>query len=134
MAEAPVPGAAAPGRVRRRISEDERRTQIIRATIATVAEHGYDGVSLARIVDQAQVSKGLISHYFADRDAAIDVLARPSATPHRSCPGPGPGWVRAGSLGAEGAAGVSTPTRRNTSPVANGEQGRPGRAATVVSR
>lgn len=62
-----------PARPRRRLGEDERRDQIVRATIAVVAARGYDGTSMARIAEQAEVSKGLISHYFADKD---DLLAR----------------------------------------------------------
>jgi AcrR family transcriptional regulator len=61
------------GRVRQRLGEDERREQIIGATVAAVAEHGYDGASLARIAEHAQISKGLISHYFTDKD---DLMAQ----------------------------------------------------------
>lgn len=71
---APVGSAEpTPARIRQRLDEDERREQIIRATVAAVAEHGYEGVSLARIADHARVSKGLISHYFADKD---DLMAQ----------------------------------------------------------
>jgi AcrR family transcriptional regulator len=62
-----------PGRRRRRLHEDERRDQIVRATVAAVAELGYEGASLARIADRAGVSKGLVSHHFADKD---DLMAQ----------------------------------------------------------
>jgi AcrR family transcriptional regulator len=52
---------------RQRLGEDERRAQILRATIAVVARTGYDGASASRIAEQAGVSKGLIWHYFADK-------------------------------------------------------------------
>lgn len=61
-----------PARVRRRLGERERREQIIRATVAAVAEHGYDGVSMGRIAERAGISKGLISHYFADKDDLME--------------------------------------------------------------
>jgi len=56
-----------PAKPRQRLGEDQRREQIIRATIAVVADHGYDNASLARIAGRAGISKGLISHYFADK-------------------------------------------------------------------
>jgi len=63
-------------RRRRRLSEDVRRAQIIDATVAVVAELGYEGASLARIAERAEVSKGLVSHYFADRDRLMETVAR----------------------------------------------------------
>lgn len=49
------------------MSEQERRTQILRATFLVVARHGFEGASANRIAEQAGVSKGLIWHYFADK-------------------------------------------------------------------
>jgi AcrR family transcriptional regulator len=72
VANSDAPGLTA-GRVRRRLGEEERRNQILAATVRAVAEHGYDGVSMARIAEHAGVSKGLISHYFADKN---DLMAR----------------------------------------------------------
>lgn len=60
------------GRPRQRLGEEQRRTQITSATIAVVAEHGYEGTSLARIAAHAGISKGLISHYFADKDELLE--------------------------------------------------------------
>jgi AcrR family transcriptional regulator len=71
----------APGRVRRRLGEDERRDQILAATVEAVAEHGYDGASMARIAEHAGISKGLISHYFADKN---DLMAQTAAATVRS--------------------------------------------------
>nr|WP_246326009.1 TetR/AcrR family transcriptional regulator [Actinomycetospora corticicola] len=50
------------------MSEEERRRQILAATVSTVAAHGYDNASLARIAEQAGVSKGLVSHYFGTKE------------------------------------------------------------------
>ncbi|WP_165978089.1 TetR/AcrR family transcriptional regulator [Actinomadura darangshiensis] len=63
-------------RPRRRLSEDVRRRQIINATVAVVAELGYEGASLARIAERAEVSKGLVSHYFTDKDRLMETVAR----------------------------------------------------------
>lgn len=54
-------------RPRQRLSEEERRAQILRATFLVVARHGFEGASANRIAEQAGVSKGLIWHYFADK-------------------------------------------------------------------
>ena len=53
---------------RRRLSEEERRAQILQATILVVSRHGFEGASASLVAEQAGVSKGLIWHYFADKD------------------------------------------------------------------
>lgn len=61
--------SASPSRTgRRRLSEHERRAQILRATIEVVARHGFDAASASLIAERAGVSKGLIWHYFADKN------------------------------------------------------------------
>lgn len=60
---APGPPRAA----RRRLSEEERRAQILRAVIQVVARHGFEAASAGLIAEQAEVSKGLIWHYFTDK-------------------------------------------------------------------
>ncbi|WP_433798446.1 TetR/AcrR family transcriptional regulator [Actinomycetospora sp. CA-084318] len=68
---------ADPAPVRRqRLSEDERRSQILAATIAVVAGQGYEQASLARIAEQAGVSKGLVSHYFGSKEDLMALAAR----------------------------------------------------------
>lgn len=59
--------AGPPRAARRRLSEEERRAQILRATIQVVARHGFEAASASLIAEQAGVSKGLIWHYFADK-------------------------------------------------------------------
>ena len=66
--------APAEGR-RRRLGEDERRRQIIRGCVEVLASDGYRNASLARIAQAAGVSKGLISHYFADRETLMEHTA-----------------------------------------------------------
>ncbi|NEA40331.1 TetR/AcrR family transcriptional regulator [Streptomyces sp. SID11385] len=63
-------------RTRQRLGEEVRRAQIIRATITVVAELGYERASLARIAERAEVSKGLVSHYFTDKDRLMETVAR----------------------------------------------------------
>lgn len=53
---------------RRRRSPDERRQEIILAATSVVAELGYRNATLTEITQRAGVSKGLLWHYFRDRD------------------------------------------------------------------
>jgi len=58
---------------RQRLSADERRRQIIEATVRVLARDGYQRASVNAIVAEAGVSKGLVWHYFTDRE---DLMAR----------------------------------------------------------
>jgi AcrR family transcriptional regulator len=59
--------AGPPRAARQRLSEDQRRAQILRAAIQVVARHGFEAASASLIAAQAGVSKGLIWHYFTDK-------------------------------------------------------------------
>ena len=61
------------------------QARFIAATLACLAEHGHHGTTVRRIAKQAGVAPGLLTHYFAGKDALIaqayaqladDVLAR----------------------------------------------------------
>ena len=51
--------------------EQARRRQIIEATIASVAEEGYAGASLARVAERAKTSKGVVLYHFGGKDELI---------------------------------------------------------------
>lgn len=53
-----------------------RRQQIIAAAIATVTAVGYGQASLARIAEQAQISKSVISYHFANKDELLEQVVR----------------------------------------------------------
>lgn len=53
---------------RRRRSPEERRPQIIRAAAEAVAQLGYANATLTEIAQRSGASKGLLWHYFTDRD------------------------------------------------------------------
>ncbi|MDE1924381.1 MAG: transcriptional regulator BetI, partial [Gammaproteobacteria bacterium] len=57
-----------------------RRRQLIEVTIDSLAEVGFTGTTLAQIAARAEVSAGLVAHYFGDKDgllvAAFRSLAR----------------------------------------------------------
>jgi betaine-aldehyde dehydrogenase len=60
--------------------EESRRRQLIEVTIDSLAEVGYVGSTLAQIASRADVSPGLVAHYFRDKDgllaASFRTLAR----------------------------------------------------------
>jgi AcrR family transcriptional regulator len=45
-----------------------RRRQVAEAVERLVAEHGFDGVTVAKVAAEAGVSVGLVQHYFASKD------------------------------------------------------------------
>jgi AcrR family transcriptional regulator len=46
------------------------------AAVAELAERGYAGLSLTRVAERAGVSKGLVWHYFADKDDLMESTAK----------------------------------------------------------
>jgi betaine-aldehyde dehydrogenase len=56
--------------------EDYRRSQLIEVTIDSLAEVGYVGSTLAQIASRADVSPGLVAHYFDDKDGLLEAAFR----------------------------------------------------------
>ena len=57
------------------LSLDRRRQairQLVEVTIDSLAEVGYVGSTLAQIASRADVSPGLVAHYFRDKDGLLD--------------------------------------------------------------
>jgi AcrR family transcriptional regulator len=56
------------------------RTRLLKATISSIAKDGVSGASIERITARAGVSRGLVRHYYGNKDAllleAFDLLAR----------------------------------------------------------
>lgn len=52
--------------------EEARRKQIVEAAIETIAKEGYMNASLAEIAKYADISKGVISYHFDNKDDLID--------------------------------------------------------------
>ncbi|HEV7146518.1 MAG TPA: TetR family transcriptional regulator [Pedococcus sp.] len=63
-------------RKRQRLGPQERREQLMAATVEVLAVHGYRGVTADAIARRAGVSKGLLWHYFADLDELFEMTAR----------------------------------------------------------
>ena len=49
----------------------DRRSELIEAALSIIAEHGAAETTVGRICDAAGVSRGLISHYFAGKEALL---------------------------------------------------------------
>lgn len=54
-----------------RLSLDARRCNLLEATLDCVATYGLDGATARRIADSADVTAGLIRHYFGSKDDMI---------------------------------------------------------------
>jgi AcrR family transcriptional regulator len=57
--------------LRQRLTAEQRRTQIVAATAQVVAAKGYANATLTEISQTAGVAKGLLWHYFADREVLM---------------------------------------------------------------
>jgi TetR/AcrR family transcriptional regulator, transcriptional repressor of bet genes len=57
-----------------------RRDDFVAATLACLAEHGHQGTTVRRIARKAGVTPGLLTHYFAGKDALIAEAYRALAT------------------------------------------------------
>ena len=59
---------------------DERRSALVRATWAIVAEHGFAGASVTEVARAAGTSTGLLYSYFGSRDELLAEVFRQAAT------------------------------------------------------
>src|SRR6202045_1096830 len=57
-------------------TEDTRRRQMVEITIDSLAELGFVGTTLAQIAIRAEISTGLVAHYFGDKDGLLDAAFR----------------------------------------------------------
>lgn len=65
-----------PVRLRRVDAGDVRRRQLIEATIVAIAEVGFNATTIAEIARRADVSTGLVSFYFGDKDGLLEATLR----------------------------------------------------------
>jgi TetR/AcrR family transcriptional repressor of bet genes len=56
--------------------EDIRRRQLVEAAWEVLQRQGAAGTTLQRVADQAGVSKGIVLHYFSNKDALIENAMR----------------------------------------------------------
>ena len=53
------------------VDHDERREFIARVCAEVIAEHGLEQATLREIAARSGVSKGIVEHYFANKDDVI---------------------------------------------------------------
>ncbi|OZG72138.1 transcriptional regulator BetI [Hahella sp. CCB-MM4] len=58
------------------VVEEEKREQLIEATLQSVEEYGIQGTTINRISQFAGVSTGIISHYFGGKQALMEATVR----------------------------------------------------------
>ncbi|KAA0972536.1 betaine-aldehyde dehydrogenase [Aureimonas fodinaquatilis] len=56
--------------------EDERRRQLVDATVESMAEVGFAASSLTEIAGRAGFAASLVSHYFGDKDGLLEATLR----------------------------------------------------------
>ncbi|MBU6377578.1 MAG: betaine-aldehyde dehydrogenase [Gammaproteobacteria bacterium] len=66
-----------------RAADSSRRQQLIEVTLASLAELGAHGTTLASIASRAGVSPGLVAHYFVDKDGLLEAAFRALLARHR---------------------------------------------------
>jgi TetR/AcrR family transcriptional repressor of bet genes len=50
---------------------DQRRRDLIRATVAVIARHGYAGTTVSRVAQKAGVSVGLVNFHFHSKERLV---------------------------------------------------------------
>ena len=71
-----LPNAAAKPRRRQAEIREFRRNSLLRAALVTVAEFDIEGATVARICARAGASRGLISHYFSNKEELLVAALR----------------------------------------------------------
>lgn len=96
-------------RRRQRLSPEQRRDQLVTATVEVVATLGYRHATADAIVARAGVSKGLLWRYFGSLDELMELTARRTVMTiarevgaHLDLSAPAPDVIRAAIHGAAG--------------------------------
>ena len=58
----------------RQADSEERRTEVIRATMELVANEGPEALSMRKIAEKANCTIGLLNHWFANKDEIIEAV------------------------------------------------------------
>jgi AcrR family transcriptional regulator len=85
-------------RAYRRLSNDDRRRQLLDRAVELFAEHGYDELSMAGIARAAGISKPLLYHYFPGKRQLFEAALAQAAEEHLARVAPEPGGDPAAQL------------------------------------
>ncbi|WP_245710964.1 TetR/AcrR family transcriptional regulator [Citreimonas salinaria] len=67
----------------RTASPEERRRQLIEATVTSISKHGISGTTLARVTQEAGLSIGLVNFHFESKEALLKATLQHLADEHR---------------------------------------------------
>jgi TetR/AcrR family transcriptional regulator, transcriptional repressor of bet genes len=55
---------------------EQRRTQLVEATLRSIEEVGLPGTTIASVAQRASLSVGIVSHYFGDKSGLLETTMR----------------------------------------------------------
>jgi AcrR family transcriptional regulator len=84
----------------RRMQNDERRALLLERATQLFGEHGYDGVSMAQLAREANISKALLYHYFPSKRRLFEAALAAGAQELRERTRPDPARPPAEQLAA----------------------------------
>jgi AcrR family transcriptional regulator len=84
----------------RRLSNDDRRRQLLDRAVELFAEHGYDELSMAAFARAAGISKPLLYHYFPSKQKLFEAALQQAAEEHLARTATDPGAPPAEQLAA----------------------------------
>lgn len=84
----------------RRMQNDERRALLLERATQLFGEHGYDGLSMAQLAREANISKALLYHYFPSKRRLFEAALAAGAAELRERTHPDPELPAAEQLAA----------------------------------
>lgn len=85
---------------RTRLDLDARREQLLRAGVELLGTNSPDEISIEAVTRQAGVSRGLLYHYFEDKDAFVVAVLERASEELRQALRPDPSLIRGDPLAA----------------------------------
>ena len=78
-------------RAYRRLQRDERRELLVERATELFARHGYEGLSMSKLAQEARISKALLYHYFPSKRRLFEAALEEGAEELRRRTEPEPG-------------------------------------------
>jgi TetR/AcrR family transcriptional repressor of bet genes len=78
------PAGSKPRTKRRTASKEERQTQLIKATIRSIAKHGLSVTTMATVAGEAGLSQGIINLHFKSKERLLEETLLYVVDEHRS--------------------------------------------------
>ncbi len=85
-------------RAYRRLQRDDRRELLLQRATELFARHGYEGLSMSQLAQEAQISKALLYHYFPSKKRLFEAALAEGAEELRVRTEPDPGKAPAEQL------------------------------------